>query len=163
MSRTLYEINMDIDALFEQAIDPETGEILSEEALAILNEYEMERDDKLENVGLYIKNLEADSKAIKEEADKLLQRKKVNDNRVESLRRWLQGALGGCTFTTPRLKISYRRSTSVAIDDMDIIPKEYLREKVEVSVDKMKLKDDLKAGCIIEGSHLEENISMQIK
>ena len=53
---TLYEIDESIKAL----IDEETGEIADFEAFEALN---LERDAKLENIALYIKDLKADAEA----------------------------------------------------------------------------------------------------
>lgn len=85
----------DIEAAIEQAIDEllesideETGEV-SEEAKRTLEEFRAERESKLENIACYIKNLEADSEAMKNEEDKLKKRRKANDNKVQRLREFL--------------------------------------------------------------------------
>ena len=52
----LYEI----DAAITACIDPETGEVLDEEALNALH---MERSAKVESVALWIKNLNAEAAA----------------------------------------------------------------------------------------------------
>ena len=54
----LYEINREILA----CIDYETGEILDE---GRLNSLEIEREKKIENVALWIKNLESEAAALK--------------------------------------------------------------------------------------------------
>ena len=61
----LYEINESIVAAFERGIDAETGEILSEKALEELAKLEMERDEKVEGIALWIKNLLADAEVLK--------------------------------------------------------------------------------------------------
>lgn len=63
----LYEINESIVAAFERGIDAETGEILSEKALEELAKLEMERDEKVEGIALWIKNLLADAEVLKKE------------------------------------------------------------------------------------------------
>ena len=64
---TLYEINNAIIQELEGAVDPETGEIVDEALLAEYEQLQLDRETKVENVGLYIKNLEADAKAIRDE------------------------------------------------------------------------------------------------
>jgi hypothetical protein len=54
---TLYEID---DAILA-CVDPETGEIINPEALTAL---QMEREKKLENVALWVKDLKAEAEAI---------------------------------------------------------------------------------------------------
>lgn len=58
----LYEIDQAILA----CIDPETGELIDEAALVSL---QMERADKIRNVALWVKNLNASVVALKAERD----------------------------------------------------------------------------------------------
>ena len=75
---TLYEIDQNIMDCW----DPETGEILDEQRLDSLL---MDRNDKIEGIALYIKNLRSDAAAIKAEKDALGQRQKSAENKAESL------------------------------------------------------------------------------
>ena len=97
----------DIDERITSLIDPETGEILDIEAF---NELNMARDEKVENVALWIKELSATSSAMKNEIDALKDRKAVADRRIESLKRYLLFALEGQKFSTPRASITFRKS-----------------------------------------------------
>ena len=55
----------EIDAHIMQAcIDTETGEVIDEE---LLNKLSLERDQKIENIAKWIKNLEADAEAYKQQ------------------------------------------------------------------------------------------------
>ena len=64
---------------------------------------------------------------------------------------------------TPRMKLSYRKSDSVDVYDIDSLPKEYIKEKVEVSADKTALKKDIKNGKEINGAKIVTNLNMQVK
>ena len=64
---------------------------------------------------------------------------------------------------TPRMKLSYRKSDSVDVYDIDSLPKEYIKEKVEVSADKTALKKDIKSGKEINGAKIVTNLNMQVK
>ena len=75
----LYEIENEI----LNCVDMETGEIVDIEKLESL---QMERDQKIENIGCWIKNLLADAKALKEEKDNLAARQKAAENKVASLK-----------------------------------------------------------------------------
>lgn len=66
----LYEIDKAILA----CIDPETGELIDEEALAAL---QMERTEKIKNVALWLKNLNASVTALKAERDAFDERMKA--------------------------------------------------------------------------------------
>lgn len=110
MSMSIY----DIDSAIVSLIDEETGEISDEEAFDAL---QMERDVKVENIGLYYKDLAAEAKAIKEEEASLAARRKSVENKAERLKHLLDYALNGDKFNSPRLKVSYRKSATVEIKE----------------------------------------------
>ena len=85
---TLYEINSEIMS----CIDMETGEVIDTEKL---NELQLERDAKIENVALWIKELKAEAEAIKQEKLALADRQRVAENKAESLKNWIAYALNG--------------------------------------------------------------------
>lgn len=161
---TLYEIDRAIEDTLLMAMDPETGEVKD---LALFHEFEqlqMDREHKVENIGLYIKNLEADAAAIKAEAKNLTARAKAAENKAEHLRNYLQFCLDGQKFSSPRLSVSFRRGTKVEVDQNRLfeIPDDYLRYK-DPEVDKKRVSEALKAGEDIPGCALVENVSMIIK
>lgn len=108
MSMSIY----DIDAAIVSLIDTETGEVSDEEAFDAL---QMERDKKVENIGLWFKDLTAEAKAIKEEEANLAARRKIVENKAERLKHLLEYALNGDKFSSPRLKVSYRKSATVEL------------------------------------------------
>lgn len=110
MSMSIY----DIDSAIVSLIDAETGEVSDEEAFDAL---QMERDKKVENIGLWIKDLLAEAKAIKEEEASLAARRKSVENKAERLKHLLDYALNGDKFNSPRLKVSYRKSATVELSD----------------------------------------------
>jgi hypothetical protein len=152
---TLYEI----DKAILDCIDAETGEIVDED---MLDSLQMERQTKIENVGCWIKNLEADVKALKDEMAALKIRKDSKENRIENLKAWLKDALDGTGFETAKVKISYRKSDAVEIADGAKIPEEYLKYS-EPTADKVELKKALKAGKQIDGVALVERQNISIK
>lgn len=107
---TLYEI----DSMIEQVIDQDTGEILDIDALEALS---IERDKKIENIALFVKNLSAESKAIEEEERKLRQRRTSCDRKIEQLKSYLMYALAGQKFKTARCSVSYRHSQKCVPSD----------------------------------------------
>ena len=151
----LFEINQ----ATMNCIDMETGEIIDTEALDRL---EMERDTKIENIALWIKNLNADAAALKAEKQALEARQKAAENKAESLKRYLAAALNGSRFATPKVAITWRRSESVDVTDISKLDKEYLKYS-DPTPDKTKLKAALKLGIEIEGATLTEKQNMQIK
>lgn len=153
---TLYEINHQIYNL----IDNETGEITDEK---LFDELHIAREEKLENIALFIKNLKADVKALKEEEDVFKKRRQVAENKIRNLTEYLQYSLAGNKFKTSKVDIGYRKSTAVNITNLDAIPKEYLKETVKIDPDKTALKQAILEGEIIDGCELVENQNIQIK
>lgn len=148
----------DIDAAILSCVDTETGEVIDVEKMEAL---QMERGLKLENVALWVKELDAEAKAIREEEKTLAARRKVNENKIDRLKDYLTEALQGQKFSTPRVKISWRKSESVDIPDPEKIPASWYRAKYEIAKDDIKAA--LKAGETVPGATLVENTNIQIK
>ena len=160
----LYEIDSAIEQAFSQAVDQETGEI-NEEYMKQLDELEMQRDQKVEIIACFIKNLRADAAALKAEKDALQKRQKAAETKAESLTRYLSSFLAGAKFSSPKASVTWRKTTRVEMDpgvSVYDIDTQYIRLK-EPELDKTKAAAALKAGETIEGLHLEESQSMTIR
>ena len=151
----LYEINEQILS----CVDMETGEIIDMDKL---QELQIAFDEKVEGIACWIKNLLSEAKAIKEEKDNLAARQKVCENKAESLKKYLFGALGGQKFKTPKVSISYRGSEAVEVLDISKLDDDYLKY-AEPTVDKTKVKQALKAGVKLQGVQLVKNQNIQIR
>ena len=156
---TIYEIDQALLSL----IDPDTGEISDFDAFAGL---QMEREAKVESMALWVKNLNAEADAIKAEKDNLADREKSLRNKIKRLRNYLSEILQGEKFSSPKVAISYRKSTAVEIaDEAEFIsrgPKEYLIPQPP-KIDKKAISASLKAGKEIPGASLVERNNIQIK
>lgn len=153
---SLYEIDQEI----MNCIDPETGEIVD---LDRLEDLQMKREQKIENVALWIKNLKADAAAYKAEKDAFAAREKQAKEKAESLSKWLTRALNGQNFWTGKCAVSFRKSESVEIVDPDIVPEDYLTVKIQKAPDKIAIKDAIKHNVKIPGCQLVTNQNIQIK
>lgn len=140
-------------------VDLETGEIIDIEKL---DQLQMDRDVKIENTALFIKNLLSDADQIREEEKKLAERRKVCENKANSLKAYLSRYLSGEKFKTPRVSISYRKSESVDIKDISSIPGDYLKIK-DPEPDKTAIKAAIKAGKIVDGVEIVVNQNIQIR
>lgn len=160
----LFDISKALVAAWDAAINPETGE-LDEALLADFEALQMERDTKIENIGCWIKNLEADAAAIKAEAKAMSDRAKAAEKKAEGLRGYLAAVLAGEKWNSPKVAISWRKSVAVEIDDAEVpeLPEQYVRRKVSVEADKTAIKEALKAGEQIEGCRLVERQNISIK
>ena len=151
----LYEI----DQAIMDCIDMETGEIINEE---LLNNLQMERDVKIENVVLWIKELKAEAEALKAEKMAFAERQKVAENKMESLKKWLAYALNGEKFKTVRASVTFRTTDKVEIADIYKLDENYLRYK-EPEADKEAIKKAIKAGQEVAGATLVPSTSVIIK
>lgn len=148
-----------IDEEIMNCVDMETGEIID---TAKLDKLQMERDEKIENIGCWIKNLTADAEALKEQKLAFAERQKAAENKAESLKRYLTNYLAGQKFSTPKVVISFRKISSVSVTDITAIPKKYLKV-VEPTADKTAIKDAIKAGICVAGAEIVEGRSISIK
>lgn len=162
---TLYEIDNAILA----CVDPDTGEVIDPEALTAL---QMERDQKIENVALWIKDLRAEADAIANEVKNLTARKKAAESKAESLKTWLGKALEGEVFKTSKVRVSYTHSTKLnVIDEASVVnyiqtnypaPEDFLKYQLP-EIRKDAVKAELKNGADIPGACLEATESVVIK
>ncbi len=155
----LYEIKQEFEKAIEECVDMETGEIINPTRLDELN---MVLTDKRENVALYIKNLSAEVKAIDEEAKNLTNRKRVLNNKVEGLKKYLADNLEGHKFETAKVVVSFRKSEQLEINSIEHIPAEYLISQ-EPKIDKVALKKSIKQGIEINGVQIITKQNIQIK
>ena len=157
---TIYEINEEI----LNCIDLETGEIID---IDRLNDLQLERDAKIENVACWIKELKAEAEAIKTEKQTLAERQRVAENKAESLKKWLAYALQGEKFKTAKCSVSFRKSEVVEITDegLNNLMKEHdeLLTYKAPEPNKKAIKDAIKDGLSVQGVRLECNTSVIIK
>lgn len=163
---TLYELTGEYITLMDMLDDPEVDPIT---LMDTLDAVEGELDEKAENYGRIIRNLEAEAKALKEEADRLSRRKRTIDNNIDSLKKRLQMAMeltNRPKIDTPLFKFYIQKNApSVVLDveDLTELPPEWLTYQ-EPKVNKAAIKDALKAGLDLEGiAHLEQSQSLRIR
>lgn len=156
---TLYEI----DKRILEMID-EDGQIADMDAWEQL---QVDRRTKIENIGRWIKNLDAESAAIQNEEAALAGRRKTLENRAKQLKSLLAAALCGEKYESPTLSVSWRKSRALEIMDdeafiawaQDHAPW-FLRTKVEIA--KKDITDALRGGQEIPMAQIVERSNMRI-
>lgn len=165
---TLWEIDKAIEAALTECVDMETGEIILD--LEAVEALQMEREAKIENIALYIKNLVGEAALIKEEEKALAERRKSKEAKAERLKLYLADTLAGANFETAKVKCSFRKSTAVNITDNDGLLW-YLQsmsfdrcvKQKEPEVIKSEVAKLLKAGKELPWCSLEERNNLTIK
>lgn len=153
---SLYDIRQEL----LDCVDTDTGEILD---IARFDDLQIEYEEKIENIALWIKTLNADAEAYKNEKNAFAEREKKARNKAESLKQYLTDTLNGRKFTTLNVDINWRKSTSVEVIDQEAIPEQYLRTVTTVTPDKTEIAKALKVGELVEGVTLKETQNIQIK
>lgn len=159
----LYEIENAITEL----IDLDTGEILDIEAFETLS---MARDEKIEGMACWYKNLVAEGNAIKEEEKALADRRKSCEKAAARLKEHLAHILGGAKFKTARVSLSWRSSEAVEFEDEGAFIEamaaagrtEFLKFKAP-EVSRTAVKEAIEAGEILEGAAIVKRNNIQIK
>lgn len=168
---TLYEIDAQIAALEnasedDMIIDEETGELGS--VVQALDALRMAREEKLENVACWVKNLIAEADAIREEEIRLMKRRKSAETKAERLKAWLLAAMTREDGTTDKIKtgrvtVSVKRNPpSTVVNDL-LLPSTYKVAKITYQANKELIKRELLAGGEVPGAHLEYGRSVVIK
>ena len=161
---TLYDYAEKYRSALEKLLDTtdENGEVDAD----VLQELENAKDAlevKTTNCGMMFLELQAEVEKIKAFEKKVAERRQSLERRADSLKRYIDANLRGAGVEKVKsdlVTIGYRASERVEIDNVEEIPEEYFRVKVEV--DKAAVKQALKAGATM-GAHLEQTKTIQIK
>lgn len=158
----LYEIAPALRfALDDIVVDEETGEILQADALHAV---EAEAAEKIEATALYLRELDAEAKADKEEADRMLARVKSLQKRSDYIKAMLLDALHATgKVKTGRVTVSIRTTKAVEIAEGADLPEAYTTVKTTVSPNKIAIKQALLDGVEVPGCSLEARESVSIR
>lgn len=164
---TLYEIDSRLKELMDNAIDPDTGELIADpiewESL------QMAWDKKVENTAVYAKDLRADALKLKAEEENLAKRRKGLERKADWLENNLENCLHGQPFESTKCSIKFRRNqesvhyTSEA--DAMAWATEYAQDLINFgkpTLSKMGIKKLLQEGTEIPGAELVRTVSMKI-
>jgi len=153
----LYKITDEIQAIMDQ-VNPETGELgqMLEEQL---NQLEIDKGAKALNLAKFMKSIDYEILAFKNEEKLLAAKRKTLETKYDSLEQYLGKNIRGETYKDAQASITWRASQGVKITG--IVADEYMRIKKEPNVSQ--IKDELKAGKSIEGAILEDRLNLNIK
>ena len=159
----LWEINEAILAL----VDEETGEILDYEAFEAL---QMAKDEKVENMVLWYKNLRGQIKLIKEEEDALKARRQQLEQLADNKLDYIERTLCGQKFETARCQVTFRKTTKVElVDETAAVEwaqhngRDDVLKYTAPTVSKTEMAKILKAGVEVPGAVLVSGLSMGVK
>nr|WP_246316759.1 siphovirus Gp157 family protein [Anoxybacillus ayderensis] len=123
-------------------------------------------EEKVENIAKLIRNLEADAKIIKEEEQRLAERRRAIEAKVERLKTYLQEQLevaGLQKVKRPTITVAIQNNPpSVEIADEKLIPSKFMIPQ-PAKVDKKSILDRLKNGEVIPGVTLKQTKGVRIR
>lgn len=181
MSRNLFDIEQSMMNLLDFGVNDETGELVEsqEEFDALYESIQLDLQTKLDNTNCMTKMLDGEIDVIDKEIKRLQAEKKRRErqkewltNRVDYfIRRQFTDEEGNVDLPNlnkykldlPHSKISYRKSDKVNITDLESLPKEYIKVKIESSPNLTEIKNAIKSGEVVEGAELVTNMNIQIK
>lgn len=149
----LYEIQNEI----LECVD-EDGEIIDFQRL---DELTCTFDAKVGNIARWIVNLEYEENNCKDRKEVFAARERAAKNKRERLKNYLSGVLNGQKWQDEDIRISFRKSKSV--DVFGEVPDDYRVTETVSRPDKIKLKEALNAGEVIEGARLIEKNNISVK
>ena len=160
----IYQIQNEYLLLVNQIIE-NGGEVTPQQELNLQITRE-QLQDKGTNYAFVIKKLDAECDIIDAEIKRLSELKKVRQNACERLKSNISHAMQ--TFEvdkieSPLIKLSFRKSQSVNVADVNSLPSEYKTIKVTEQADKVKIKQALLNGEVIEGCEIVNSQNLQIK
>ena len=160
MNKSLFQISAEYVALADLLeYDEVTPEL--ENSLRI-NQVELQV--KAENYLHVIANLKAQIQMAKDAEAQAKAYRARKEKAVERLETSLLDAvkLYG-KFEAGIYTVSTRKSEKVVVQFPDVVPEEYLRRKLVVEPDKIKIKEALCSGKNVIGCHLEANTNLVVK
>lgn len=164
LSLEFYALKDLMDNDFE--VDEETGEFIdnTETINNLFNGLKMTFEDKLDNSQRYILTLNGETDILAKEIKRLQAKKTALENKADRLSEMMKNAIlssGENKFKTSLYSFNIKKTESVEVKDLDVVPRAYLRLKKEA--DKVAIKKALKNGDVIEGVYLSEKLSLGVK
>ena len=155
----LYELSQNYLAVQDMDLEPETLK-------DTLDSIEEAIEVKAENIAKWIRNLEADKKAFEEEEKRFKEKKQAADNRIKSLKQYLEDNMrltGKTKFKAGFFSFAIQNNPpSVEVFDETLIPKQFLIEQ-PVKIDRAGIKELLKAGEEVPGAELKQTKGLRIR
>lgn len=158
----LFNIQQQYLSIAHQLSDGEVTPELEQE-LAINQE---QLQEKAINYGYVIKQLGHEVNAVDIEIKRLQDIKKRNEKAIERMETAISNAMqlyGIEKVDSSFLKLSFRKSESVDVDDLSLLNDKFKVTKTTVTADKTKIKEAIKSGENVIGAVLSTNYNLQIK
>ena len=169
-------IEEEIQTILDSFADIEIGEAHAEETLlsmeqkvalnSYLEELGTQEKDKVDGLGMYLRSESNRAEFLRSEAARLINKARAIENKTDHIKDYYLSVMqrnglkkiAGNTFT-----VSARATKVCAVKDMDAVPQQFLKTETKVSPMKAEILKALKAGQVVPGCEISENVSLQVR
>jgi len=157
---TLYELTSDFLQVQQMIEDGVEG---LEDTLESIN---LALEDKLENIGKVIRNLESEVNQFKEEEKRLADKRKAIENNIKRLKDYAEQSMiatGNKKLKTGIFTFAIQKNPpSINVVDEKLIPKKYF-VPVDPKLDKKSIQQSIKDGELVPGVQLIQREGLRIR
>jgi len=133
--------------------------------MTALDEIQAELSEKADNIVRYMRNLNAEAEALKAEETALYKKRKAVENKAERLKAYLAAQMTLCGLKELKaglFKLRFQPTTpAISIIDESAVPEKFHRVKIEI--DRLAIRDALKAGEEVPGIKIERGETLVIR
>ena len=159
---SLYEIAGMYRTILE--MEPENDEEYGA-MMTALDEVQAELTEKADHIVRYIRNLSAEAEALKAEEAALYKKRKAAENKAERLKAYLAAQMTLCGLKELKAGLFRLRlqptMPAISIVDESVVPEKFHRVKIEI--DRLAIRDALKAGEEVPGIEVQRGETLVIR
>lgn len=157
----LYELSNSYQAILSMQEDLDEDLFLD-----TLSSIEEPLNEKVENIAKFIRNLEAEKTMFKEESQRLAEKATSRENKIKSLKRYLQDSLEAAGLDKVKgqlFTVAIQNSPmSLNVVDERKIKLDYFEEQ-KPKLNRKLLLDALKSGAEVEGAEIKQGRHIRIR
>lgn len=147
-------------------VNEETGEFTDNSKIIadMFGKISLNFDVKLNDSQRWVIEQEAMAETLKSEAKRLSAKATALQNKADRVTDLMKGAIiatGETKYKTDLFNFSIRKSESIQVLSDDDLPREYVR--IVRNADKVKIKEALKSGVLIDGCSIVTKQSLSVK
>jgi hypothetical protein len=155
---SIYDINKAFQSIVDMVAD---GELTQEDFQQALAELEQSKVEKCGNAICYLNMLKHGIEDMKAEEKRIATMRKSLESRAKNLENafaYVLNNMGDKEVITRYGVMKVRKNPpSVVVDDLSKVPTKFQHQKIEVTLDKVAIKNALKAGEKVAGCHIEQS------
>jgi len=158
----LYEITKEMEFRLANSIDPETGEIIDDEAYAAFEMMEDDRDRKILSIAKLIKENKYNLEALQDRKRNLDKRMKTLKNYINFFEQYVLTLWDGEKLEDDEIQVKRNSNPSLVVDENLITDKYKFEEtKIEKKVSQKLVKELLLKGEKIQGAYLKYSLGLK--